>query len=144
MSSAILVCTHGNASKHMIQTAEMIVGAQENVGFINFTNGESFLALKEKYQNEIQKLDCSNGLLIMVDLFGGTPFNVIAMLAYEDANMEVISGVNIPMLVETFISRELLDLNALLLNAERAGRNGITTFVRKIIQEVESERGDEL
>ena len=128
----------------MIQTAEMIVGEQENVGFINFTYGDSFMDLKEKYQNEIQKLDCSKGVLIMVDLFGGTPFNVIAMLAHEDANMEVISGVNIPMLVETFISRELLDLNALLLNAERAGRNGITTFVRKIIQEVESERGDEL
>lgn len=144
MSIAILVCTHGYASRRMVQTAEMIVGAQENVGYTNFTYGESPLDLKGKYQSEITELDCSKGLLIMVDLFGGTPFNVSAMLAHEDANMEVITGVNIPMLVETFISRELVDLKALLVHAEHAGRNGITTFVRNIIQEAESERGDEL
>lgn len=144
MSSAILVCTHGFSSKHLIQTAEMIVGAQENVGFINFIYGESPMDLKEKYQKEIEELDCAKGLLIMVDLFGGTPFNMIAILAHEDVNMEVITGVNIPMLVETFLSRESLDLKELLVHAETAGRNGITTLERNSIQVSESEMGDEL
>lgn len=144
MSSAILVCTHGYTSKHLIQTAEMIVGPQENIGFINFIYGESTVDLKRKYRQEIQELDCSEGLLIMVDLFGGTPFNAIAILAYDKTNMEVITGVNIPMLVETFLARELLDLKALLKNAKMVGRNGITTLEKNIIQEAESEMGDEL
>ena len=144
MSSAILVCTHGYTSKYLIQTAEMIVGPQENIGFINFIDGDSTLDLKRKYQKEIQELDCSKGLLIMVDLFGGTPFNTIGILAYGNMNMEVITGVNIPMLVETFLSRELLDLRELLVHAETAGRNGITFLEKSIIQEAESEMGDEL
>lgn len=144
MSSAILVCTHGYASKKMIQTAEMIVGVQENVGFIHFIGGESPMDLKEKYHKEIEQLDCAKGLLIMVDLFGGTPFNVIAILAHDHKEMEVVTGVNIPMLVGTFISREFLDLKELLVHAETVGRNGITTLERNVIQEAASEMGDEL
>lgn len=142
MSSAILVCTHGHTSGYMIKTAEMIVGKQENIGFVNFVPGEGTEDLGQKYRNAIKKLECSHGVLVMVDMFGGSPFNAIATLAYLDENMEVITGVNVPMLVEIFILRESLDLKGLLERAKTAGINGITTLEKNLINEVEME--DEL
>lgn len=142
MSSAILVCTHGHTSGHMIKTAEMIVGSQENIGFVTFVPGEGTEDLKKKYQNELNKLECSQGVLIMVDMFGGSPFNAIATLAYREENLEVITGVNIPMLLEVFMLRESLDLKGLLERAKTAGVNGITILEKNIVNGVELE--DEL
>lgn len=142
MSSAILVCTHGYTSEHMIKTAEMIVGKQGNIGFVTFVPGEGTEGLGKKCRNELRKLECSQGVLVMVDVFGGSPFNAIATLAYLNENMEVITGVNVPMLLETFILRESLDLKGLLECAKTAGINGITTLDKNLINEVETE--DEL
>ena len=142
MSSAILVCTHGYTSEHMIKTAEMIVGKQGNIGFVTFIPGEGTEDLEKNYRNELNKLERSQGVLVMVDMFGGSPFNAIATLAYLDENMEVITGVNVPMLVETFILRESLDLQGLLERAKTAGIDGITTLEKNLINEVEME--DEL
>ena len=143
MSSAILVCTHGHTSEQMIKTAEMIVGLQENIGFVNFVPGENTEDLTIKYVKAISELDSSHGVLVMVDLFGGSPFNAIATLAYHDKNMEVITGVNVPMLLETFISRDSLLLKDLLERARIAGINGITTLERNFTV-VEVEMEDEL
>ena len=144
MSSAILVCTHGHTSEQMIKTAEMIVGSQENVGFVNFVPGENTEDLTKKYEEELSKLDCSQGVLVMVDIFGGSPFNAIGTLAYNDDSMEVITGVNVPMLLETLLLRESLDLKGLLDHAKTAGINGITILEKTVINEVEVEMEDEL
>ena len=143
MSSAILVCTHGHTSEQMIKTAEMIVGLQENIGFVNFVPGENTEDLTKKYVKALRELDSSQGVLVMVDIFGGSPFNAIAPLAYGDANIEVITGVNIPMLLEAFILRESLDLKELLESARTSGVNGIT-ILEKNLDVVEVEKEDEL
>ena len=143
MSSAILVCTHGHTSEQMIKTAEMIVGSQENIGFVNFVPGENTEDLTKKYVKAISELDSSEGVLVMVDLFGGSPFNAIATLAYGDKNIEVITGINIPMLLDAFILRESLDLKGLLESARTSGINGITTLERNFTV-VEVEMEDEL
>ena len=74
-------------------------------------------------------VDDGEGVLIMVDLYGATPFNTSLRLYLESkTKMEIISGVNLPMLVETIVCREGKDVHSLYECAEMAGKDGISSI----------------
>ncbi|MCI4237948.1 PTS mannose transporter subunit IIAB [Dickeya dianthicola] len=125
MSIAIMLCTHGATAGPLLNTAEMILGEQSNVGWIDFVPGENAEILMEKYQAKLAELDTSEGVLFLVDTWGGSPFNAASRLVNDKKNHEVIAGVNIPMLAETFMARddnpEFGELVAIAMEAGRAG-----------------------
>jgi PTS system mannose-specific IIB component len=84
----------------------MLLGEQENVGWIDFVPGENAETLIEKYNAQLAKLDTSKGVLFLVDTWGGSPFNAASRIVVDKEHYEVIAGVNIPMLVETFMARD--------------------------------------
>ncbi|WGL57966.1 PTS mannose transporter subunit IIAB [Kluyvera intermedia] len=106
MTIAIVIGTHGWAAEQLLKTAEMLLGEQENVGWINFVPGENAETLIEKYTAQLEKLDTSKGVLFLVDTWGGSPFNAASRIVVDKENYEVIAGVNVPMLVETFMARD--------------------------------------
>lgn len=122
---ALIIGTHGMFSEELLKSSEMIFGSQSNVGTVTFKPGEGTDNLVEKYNNLIDKLDCTNGVLFMVDLFGGSPFNAASMIALKNTNMEIITGVNLPMLLEVFGNRETSTLDELVKIAENAGKDSI-------------------
>ena len=75
----------------------------------------------------------------MVDLFGGSPFNAASILAMKNDKMEIISGVNLPMLLEVFGSREFSNLSDLLLLAQNAGKDSIKTLIKKLENDIDDE-----
>jgi PTS system mannose-specific IIA component len=100
----IVILTHGALGLELLRTAEMIIGKQDKVDILSVQNGSSLSelasnldSLKEKYQND--------GLLILTDMFGGSPSNV-AMAYLDNKNVEVITGVNLPMLIKAFTTRK--------------------------------------
>jgi len=103
---AIVIGTHGWAAEQLLKTAEMLLGEQENVGWIDFVPGENAETLIEKYQAQLAKLDTSKGALFLVDTWGGSPFNAASRVVLDKENYDVIAGVNIPMLVETLMARD--------------------------------------
>ncbi|MEI7347692.1 PTS mannose transporter subunit IIAB [Dickeya chrysanthemi] len=125
MSIAIMLCTHGATAGPLLNTAEMILGEQSNVGWIDFVPGENAEILMEKYQAKLAELDTSAGVLFLVDTWGGSPFNAASRLVNDKKNHDVIAGVNIPMLAETFMARddnpEFDELVAIAVEAGRAG-----------------------
>lgn len=106
MTIAIVIGTHGWAAEQLLKTAEMLLGEQENVGWIDFVPGENAETLIEKYNAQLAKLDTSKGVLFLVDTWGGSPFNAASRIVVDKEHYEVIAGVNIPMLVETFMARD--------------------------------------
>nr|WP_202428367.1 PTS mannose transporter subunit IIAB [Dickeya dianthicola] len=120
-----MLCTHGATAGPLLNTAEMILGEQSNVGWIDFVPGENAEILMEKYQAKLAELDTSEGVLFLVDTWGGSPFNAASRLVNDKKNHEVIAGVNIPMLAETFMARddnpEFGELVAIAMEAGRAG-----------------------
>ncbi len=106
MTIAIVIGTHGWAAEQLLKTAEMLLGEQENVGWIDFVPGENADTLIEKYNAQLEKLDTSNGVLFLVDTWGGSPFNAASRIVVDKEHYEVIAGVNIPMLVETLMARD--------------------------------------
>ncbi|MDM7089660.1 PTS mannose transporter subunit IIAB, partial [Enterobacter asburiae] len=103
---AIVIGTHGWAAEQLLKTAEMLLGEQENVGWIDFVPGENAETLIEKYNAQLAKLDTSKGVLFLVDTWGGSPFNAASRIVVDKEHYEVVAGVNIPMLVETFMARD--------------------------------------
>lgn len=106
MTIAIVIGTHGWAAEQLLKTAEMLLGEQENVGWIDFVPGENAETLIEKYNAQLAKLDISKGVLFLVDTWGGSPFNAASRIVVDKEHYEVVAGVNIPMLVETFMARD--------------------------------------
>ncbi|MDT3250022.1 PTS mannose transporter subunit IIAB [Serratia sp. root2] len=106
MAIAIIIGTHGTAAEQLLKTAEMLLGEQDNVAFIDFVPGENAETLIDKYNLKISELDTSGGVLFLVDTWGGSPFNAASRIAVDKENHEVVTGVNIPMLVETFMARD--------------------------------------
>ncbi|MFP1738195.1 PTS mannose transporter subunit IIAB [Lonsdalea quercina] len=131
MSIAIILCTHGATAGPLLNTAEMILGKQDNVGWIDFVPGENAETLLEKYQTKLGELDMAQGVLFLVDTWGGSPFNAASRLVTDKENHEVVTGANIPMLVETFMARDddpsFADLVAIALEAGRAGVKALKT-----------------
>ncbi|MFA3761349.1 PTS mannose transporter subunit IIAB [Yersinia sp. 2544 StPb PI] len=126
MSIAIIIGTHGAAAEQLLKTAEMILGEQANVAYIDFVPGENAETLIEKYNGKLTGLDTSSGVLFLVDTWGGSPFNAASRIVTDKENYEVVAGVNIPMLVETFMARDDNPSFAELVKiAVQTGREGV-------------------
>ena len=133
----IIVVAHGEMSNGLIETSKMIVGRAENITSVDLVEGEGPESLREKLQKAIESLDSGEGVMILLDLYGGTPSNVSALLARE-LNIEVVSGVNLPMLLEVIMKRKTQSLRELRQVAMNAGREGIRS-INEIVERIESE-----
>ncbi|HEF0121746.1 TPA: PTS mannose transporter subunit IIAB [Citrobacter youngae] len=135
MTIAIVIGTHGWAAEQLLKTAEMLLGEQENVGWIDFVPGENAETLIEKYNAQLAKLDTSKGVLFLVDTWGGSPFNAASRIVVDKEHYEVIAGVNIPMLVETFMARDdNPSFDELVALAVETGSEGVKALKAKLVE----------
>lgn len=124
-----MIGTHGVAAEQLLRTTEMLIGEQENVSFIDFIPGENADTLFDKYTQKLADLDTSKGVLFLVDTWGGSPFNAASRIVNENSNYDIITGVNVPMLVETFMCRDDdPSMNELITVALETGRGGVRSF----------------
>lgn len=122
----VLICTHGNSAQELLKSAEMICGKQKNCQTVGFEMGESIEKLQKKLDKKLGLL--SIPVICLTDLKGGTPFNTLVKLNEKYTEMDIITGVNIPMLLELFINREQLPFSELIAIVLEAGQSGIYHF----------------
>lgn len=129
MTIAIIIATHGRAAEQLLKTTEMLLGEQDNVGFIDFMPGENTETLIDKYNSQLLRLATTQGVIFLTDTWGGSPFNAATRLASEHPDYRVLAGVNIPMLIETLMARDddpsleqLVDIGL------EAGREGVKAY----------------
>ncbi len=95
----IIVAAHGESAPALLKTAGMILGNFENVHPVTFLPGQGPEDLVEEYTRIVEASDAEETLLL-VDLFGGSPYNAGAQFAATREGVDVVSGVNVPMLIE--------------------------------------------
>lgn len=93
-----LVLTHGTLARELLSAARTISGELPNFEALSLEWGDSFEAARAKVRAAIDRLDQGEGVLVLVDMFGGTPCNV-AMTFLEEGKVEIVTGVNLPMVV---------------------------------------------
>jgi len=93
-----LILTHGGLARELVEAAEMILGRQPRFDAVSLSWTDSFEAAAEKVRGALKTLDTDGGVLILTDMYGGTPYNVAASF-HRPGEIEVVSGVNLPMVV---------------------------------------------
>ncbi len=98
MTGAV-IATHGNLAMELLSTASFIVGDITNVTALTIDLSQPVEAIQKTIKNAIKKVDMGQGVLILTDMFGGTPSNM-AISFHEAGRVEVITGVNLPMVIK--------------------------------------------
>ena len=132
----MLIVTHGRLGEGLLDAMQMIAGPQEKVDFVSLKEGDSIDELKERILNTVKMLDDGSGVLVFVDMFGASPSNAAAYLLNE--NVEVITGVNLPMLLEIVSFRETSSLQELSANAMAAGVESIKNLTQLLRASLEN------
>ena len=97
----LVVATHGHLAEELVATAEQIVGKLAATATCEVQPGASPADIRERVRLAICSVDDGEGVLVLADLFGGTPCNQSLTLSQSEANhLEVLTGVNLPMLLK--------------------------------------------
>lgn len=134
-SFSIIAIAHKRAAKSILETVEMIAGKQQNIAAISFNEEMSESELMEVINNKIITLNQKDGILFLVDMYGGTPFKVAYSLSLKNQNYSIISGLNIPMLLEASIFKDSVsELSVFTEQVKSAGLNSIRTSNNSFVQ----------
>ena len=121
----LLIISHCDLGREFLNAAELILGRLEAANAISITQTTESEELLKTISEEIKALDRGQGVLVLTDMFGGTPSNLSLSFLKED-KVEVLTGVNLPMVVEVAQNRERLTLSELGEKAQEAGIKSIT------------------
>ena len=125
----LIVACHGRFADELVKSATMVYGEAESVHAVTFMPGEGPDDLLRKYEEIVAAEGSPEAVLLLVDLFGGSPYNAAVRLASAHEGMDVLSGVNLPMLLELLDSRdENSTVPQLVESAYNASREGTKAF----------------
>ncbi|MGY6090023.1 mannose/fructose/sorbose PTS transporter subunit IIB [Avibacterium paragallinarum] len=125
----IIVATHGKFSEELVNSAAMVYGEDENTHVVTFLPGEGGEHLVEKYQAIIAQLPENEPVLFLVDLFGGSPYNAASRVAtMRGENTDIVTGVNLPMLLEVLDVKDDASLAELVSTAKEVGVAAVRSF----------------
>ena len=120
----LIIATHGNTCAELAKSAEMFSGPLKNCETWTLNPGDSIELGEKKLEQYVESLDEGAGVMIMTDLFGGTPSNVALKISMRK-NVGILTGVNLPMLIQFVSCRENNSLDNLILECTEAGKDGI-------------------
>jgi PTS system mannose-specific IIA component len=120
----IILVTHGRLAEELRHAMEHVVGAQRNVDTICIGPDDDMESRRRDIEAGIGRCDTGDGVVLLTDMFGGTPSN-LAISMMERGGVEVIAGVNLPMLVKLAKIRSSQPLADAVVCAEEAGRKYI-------------------
>ncbi len=94
----VVIAAHGNLAHELLETATFIVGKMQGIVPLTIDPSQGVDELKALIRNAIKKVDTGDGVLILTDMFGGTPSN-IALTFLEQEKVDIVTGINLPMLI---------------------------------------------
>jgi PTS system mannose-specific IIA component len=121
----VVIVTHGKLAREFRAALEHVVGPQEQFETISIGPDDDLDMRRNDMMEALARVDGGNGVIVLTDMFGGTPSN-LAISAMDRDNVEVIAGVNLPMLVKLASVRGESSLEEAITQAQEAGRKYIS------------------
>lgn len=121
----LVLVTHGRLAEQFVTAMEHVVGKQERVASICIEADDDMESRRGDIAKAIAEVDDGNGVILLTDLFGGTPSN-LAISLMEAGRIEVIAGINLPMLIRLGGARKAMKVVDAVSAAREAGRKYIT------------------
>lgn len=121
----LVLVTHGRLAEEFVVAMEHVVGKQERIEAIAIGPDDDMESRRADIAAAIAKVDAGRGVIVLSDLFGGTPSN-LAISLMETGRIEVIAGINLPMLIRLGSARKTMKVTEAVAAARDAGRKYIT------------------
>ncbi len=126
----VVLAAHGPLAGALLASTSMILGDLPQVATISLMPGDSLEGLVDRLQAAANEVNTGDGVLILLDMFGGMPANATAFVTQQANDVHAVTGMNLPMLLETFMERMNTDrLESLAETAFSAGHTGIVDIV---------------
>ena len=126
----LVVATHGNLGSELLLSAQMIIGPVINARSVSITHDSSMEAIRDAIAEAVAAVGKDDhGVIIVTDMFGGTPSN-LSYSFLEEGNIEVISGVNLPMMIKAAKDRKNSKLSDFVSDLELFGKKSISLASR--------------
>jgi PTS system mannose-specific IIA component len=120
----MVLVTHGRLAEELIAALEHVVGPQPQIDAVCIGPDDDMERRRIDIMESVAEVDEGDGVVLLTDMFGGTPSN-LAISIMEKANVEVIAGVNLPMLIKLASVRKTSNLKEAVVDAQEAGRKYI-------------------
>jgi len=135
----MVVVTHGHLAKELIAAMEHVVGKQECIHAICIEPEDDMQTRRDDIATAVESVNQNKGVIIFTDMFGGTPSN-LSLSIMEDRPIEVIAGVNVPMLIRFARIRDNMSLDEAVKQVQEAGRKYITVASDVLAYEKEDKK----
>jgi len=120
----VVLVTHGRLAVEFVAALEHVVGPQERMASICIESDDDIESCRTDILTAVANVDAGDGVILLTDMFGGTPSN-LAISVMEQANVEVVAGINLPMLIRLATARHCGSPAEVAASAQEAGRKYI-------------------
>jgi mannose/fructose/sorbose-specific phosphotransferase system IIA component len=121
---------HGPLPVALLESCGMILGEFPEITTVSLMPGDSLEDLIDRLGAAAGEVESGNGVLVLLDMFGGTPANAAAFISQQRSDLRAVTGVNLPMLIETLMTRQGTDdLIELTATAVSAGQSSVVDIV---------------
>ena len=117
----VVIVSHSNIASEFVSVLEHIVGKQENMQAISIFPDDDVEKKRKEIIQAIKKVDQKKGVIVLTDMFGGTPSN-LAISVMDEEKVEVVAGVNLPMLIKISSLRNKCKIKELIKISQESGR----------------------
>ena len=128
----LVLVTHGRLADELINALEHVVGSQKNITSVCIGPDDDMERRRSEILKSVEKVNDGTGVVVLTDMFGGTPSN-LAISIMDKVPIEVIAGVNLPMLVKLASIRKTLNLGEAVARAQEAGKKYINIASQLLI-----------
>lgn len=141
--NAVLLASHGQFAQYALESAQMIMGPQENCDFLTISVDDTLDYSKKQIKDKVRNLNTEKGLLIIVDVFGGTPSNISSEVLLQSENVLVVTGLNLPLLLNTFLNQNkaLEEIEEILAASYQEGYININKMMKQKEEEYDVSEG---
>lgn len=120
----LVIVTHGQLAIELLKAAEHVVGPLKQVKTVCIGPDDDMEVRRDDIRDSAKKVDSGSGVILLTDMFGGTPSN-LAISLIKDGQIEVIAGVNLPMMIKLSEARQIGSLKDAAIKAKDAGQRYI-------------------
>jgi PTS system mannose-specific IIA component len=119
-----VIVSHGQVANELLAAAETVVGDLSHITAVSIGWHDDVELAKDEIARAIKKVSAGSGVLVLTDMFGGTPTNISAMFIKEN-EVEIVTGVNLPMIIKLASSKPGVTLSDLAREVEEQGKQSI-------------------
>lgn len=141
----LIISGHGEISTGILSAVRMIFGENDDVVAVPFKKGEGLEDIKKHYESTLKNYPTENEFLFLVDLFGGSPYNAAIQLAFGNESIDIVTGVNLPMVLEALGMAQTSSLRKIVQHLKETNAESFKAFsdqTKKLADQADNEEDD--